>query len=246
MTWCVTPGAFSDSSMQHKAEWLAQVLNASVTTAEKIGVSPEAIAAQAALESNWGRSRQGQNGLFGVKAGPNWAGMRVACPTREYVNGQYVYQTDDFRDYPTLQACLEDHFAFLTRNSRYKDAGVFDKKGDEHYFYALKAAGYATDPNYAASLIAVENTITSYFQPKMSNGDAPTNPVPPRLLMIGMRGGDVIEVQSVLKVLGFYKASLDGDFGPKTYQGVEEFQSARHLSVDGVVGPQTRAALNLN
>jgi peptidoglycan hydrolase-like protein with peptidoglycan-binding domain len=39
--------------------------------------------------------------------------------------------------------------------------------------------------------------------------------------------------------------TADGDFGPITKAHVETFQSNHHLSVDGVVGPQTYSALGM-
>jgi peptidoglycan hydrolase-like protein with peptidoglycan-binding domain len=39
---------------------------------------------------------------------------------------------------------------------------------------------------------------------------------------------------------------IDGNFGPKTKAAVEEFQSSHGLTVDGIVGPNTWAALGGN
>lgn len=37
--------------------------------------------------------------------------------------------------------------------------------------------------------------------------------------------------------------SVDGEFGPRTYTGVKRFQQAKGLAVDGIIGPNTWAAL---
>jgi peptidoglycan hydrolase-like protein with peptidoglycan-binding domain len=47
-----------------------------------------------------------------------------------------------------------------------------------------------------------------------------------------------------LKQLGLYTSSIDGINGPGTKRAVKEFQSKAGLSPDGVIGPQTLAALS--
>jgi Transglycosylase-like domain/Putative peptidoglycan binding domain len=56
----------------------------------------------------------------------------------------------------------------------------------------------------------------------------------------GDRGDAVRKVQSALGV------GADGDFGPVTERAVKSFQRKHGLVVDGIVGPQTRAALGLD
>ncbi|HSM01516.1 MAG TPA: peptidoglycan-binding protein [Acidimicrobiia bacterium] len=64
-----------------------------------------------------------------------------------------------------------------------------------------------------------------------------------RILSRGARGGDVVELQSLLKVTGHDPGIPDGYFGPKTEAAVRSFQQARGVAIDGLVGPGTRAAL---
>ena len=63
-------------------------------------------------------------------------------------------------------------------------------------------------------------------------------------LTLGSRGSAVSQLQSDLTGLGFYTNSIDGSFGPKTYNAVVNFQKSQGLKMDGVVGPKTKAALN--
>lgn len=63
-----------------------------------------------------------------------------------------------------------------------------------------------------------------------------------RLLMRGQVGWDVAVLQYILVRRGI-AVPVDGHFGPRTLRGVERFQRRAQLAADGVVGPQTRAAL---
>jgi D-alanyl-D-alanine carboxypeptidase/Putative peptidoglycan binding domain len=58
----------------------------------------------------------------------------------------------------------------------------------------------------------------------------------------GDQGEDVVEVQQLLGTHGF-AVGVDGDFGPQTETAVEDFQAQLGLEVDGIVGPDTIAAL---
>lgn len=63
------------------------------------------------------------------------------------------------------------------------------------------------------------------------------------MLKIGSRGPQVADLQKRLKALGYYSGNIDGIFGPITEQAVKKFQAAAGITVDGIVGPQTMAAL---
>jgi putative chitinase len=63
------------------------------------------------------------------------------------------------------------------------------------------------------------------------------------VLQRGSKGDAVMELQSVLRDLNF-AVTVDGDFGPGTEVAVTRFQSEHQLTPDGLVGPQTWAALD--
>ncbi len=68
------------------------------------------------------------------------------------------------------------------------------------------------------------------------------NPFP--LVRQGDRDHPVLTLQHLLRQRG-HTVTVDGIFGPLTDQAVREFQQAKHLAVDGIVGPQTWGSLIL-
>ncbi|MFB5759664.1 spore cortex-lytic enzyme [Paenibacillus medicaginis] len=59
----------------------------------------------------------------------------------------------------------------------------------------------------------------------------------------GSYGQDVYELQSRLKLLGFYYGKVDSQFGSKTLRSVKWFQGEFGIKPDGVVGPKTKLKL---
>lgn len=59
------------------------------------------------------------------------------------------------------------------------------------------------------------------------------------ILRVGSQGGDVTELQSTLKLLGYYAGAVNGVFEESTDQAVRRFQSAAGITADGVVGSET-------
>lgn len=147
---CSSPEAFVKS-----------IWPAAQQTARELGVSPRALVAQAALETNWGRSMIGgnaggnSNNLFGIKAGGSWSGDVVRTGTHEYVDGQKTQQRAAFRAYDSVIDSFRDYGRLLSgqRYSAAREAGT-DVSAFAH---ALQRAGYATDPAYAAKINAIAN-----------------------------------------------------------------------------------------
>src|SRR5204863_9584937 len=66
------------------------------------------------------------------------------------------------------------------------------------------------------------------------------------VLKRGSSGRDVTRLQQRLKDLGFDPNGIDGKFGGDTEAVVIALQQANGLEADGKVGPNTRAALQLD
>ena len=62
-------------------------------------------------------------------------------------------------------------------------------------------------------------------------------------LRFGMKNAQIVVLQTALKKLGYYKKTIDGNFGSGTYNAVMKFQKDENLKVDGVAGENTLALL---
>lgn len=116
------------------------------------GIPASFTLAQAALESGWGAKAPGCN-LFGIKADKSWRGAVVMVSTHEVIDGKRIGIDDAFRCYPSWEAGMLDRAAFFRKNPRY--AACFKETTGAGWARAVAKAGYATDPKYAESLIAV-------------------------------------------------------------------------------------------
>jgi flagellar protein FlgJ len=132
--------------------------------ARELGVAPEILAAQAALETGWGRRMprdadgQPSHNLFGVKAGASWQGEALRAATTEFEDGHAQAVEATFRKYPDVSSSVQDFAHLLSGSARYRDA-LHTGTDVQAYGQALMRGGYATDPDYAAKLARVARQI---------------------------------------------------------------------------------------
>lgn len=62
----------------------------------------------------------------------------------------------------------------------------------------------------------------------------------------GSTGSVVSQIQKRLSDWGYYFGNVDGVFGSKTESGVRYFQSKHGLTIDGIAGDATLAAIGIN
>ena len=145
---------------------------------EETGLNPLFVAAQAALETGWGKSAIGHN-LFGITATKKWRGAVKYVRTFEYFDddkqghrfpkvhsitrmpdGRYKYVVDRaFRDYTSVRECLTDHSRILL-TERYAPAMPY--KDDVYQFaYRVAACGYCTakPADYAGLILKISKTL---------------------------------------------------------------------------------------
>lgn len=143
------------------AAFIAKYENAIIEACAGTNIFPSVKMAQACLESGWGDSVF-YNNMFGIKATgkltPYWSGLKKSGNTHETKNGKDGVYNLAFRQYATVSDSIRDHTYLLQNVKTYTSHGVFTAATPEAQARALKAAGYATDPNYAETLISIINS----------------------------------------------------------------------------------------
>ena len=123
-------------------------------------VCPEAITAQACVESRYGESKLSKNyhNYFGMKCGSKWSGKSVNMATKEeYKAGVITNIRDNFRAYDTLEQGVEGYCKFITSYSRYSNLlGVTDPAV---YIKRIKEDGWATSSTYVNTLNSCCNAL---------------------------------------------------------------------------------------
>ncbi|WP_240725722.1 glucosaminidase domain-containing protein [Escherichia sp. E4694] len=114
--------------------------------------------AQAILETGYGKSvptdiksKKYSYNIFGIKAhgNPDY----VEDYTHEVENGKRVRIIDKFQTYDSYSDSINGRADFFKKNPRYHF--LFNSSDPIEWAKGLQKAGYATDPNYANSLISV-------------------------------------------------------------------------------------------
>jgi flagellar protein FlgJ len=179
-----TPGASKPLTTSDKISFVKSVEPLARQAGSQLGVSPDTLIAQAALETGWGQHVPvASNGassfnLFGIKAGGGWNADSVNSLTTEVVNGRASVVPAAFRSYGSLEQGVNDYVALLQHNSRYQQA--LGSGADVSAFASgLTRGGYATDPDYVQKLQATTQAVKalrggSGFEPLKLLAGVPT------------------------------------------------------------------------
>lgn len=141
-----------------KDEFVRKVFEAAQKESLSSGVPAAITAAQAILETGYGKSvptdintKKYSYNLFGIK-GVGAAGS-VSVYTHEVINGDRVKIIDKFQAYNSFSESMTGRTKFLKQNMRYRF--LFNSNDPKVWAEGLQKAGYATDPNYAKTLISI-------------------------------------------------------------------------------------------
>jgi hypothetical protein len=143
------------------AAYIAMVAPMAQQASGLYGVPASVTIAQSILESGWGGSTLATqaNAYFGIKCNSSYTPYSTGCytiATQEYdpVTGTYYTVTADFRKYASVNDSILDHGYFLAHSSRYAPAFAY-KENPDQFIREVAAAGYATSPTYATSVINI-------------------------------------------------------------------------------------------
>lgn len=134
---------------QTREEYVDRYKSIAVNHMERYGIPASITLAQGILESDCGNSylSMQSNNHFGIKCKRNWQGKKI-------------YHDDDakgecFRVYPSVEASYRDHAEFLDSQPRYDSLFAYPATDYRSWARGLKAAGYATAPDYAERLVRI-------------------------------------------------------------------------------------------
>lgn len=159
----------------YRTAYILKYKDAAIAQMQHSGIPASITLAQACLESGFGTSTlatQGNN-HFGIKC-------------HDY-DGRKMYVDDDvkddcFRVYDRVEDSFQDHSDFLRYRSRYSFLFDLDPTDYKGWAYGLKAAGYATDPQYASRLIdLIERYNLQQYDSAVSPEQLPVTPVEAKL-----------------------------------------------------------------
>lgn len=155
-------------SFDSAADFVKNLWESAKVAASTLGADPKLLLAQAALETNWGKSiipqadGKSTNNLFNIKADTKWLDEVGTLNTVEEKDGVLVKEQSKFRAYDSFQTSFMDYTHFLQNNSRYSDA-LSNADDPEKFMLSLQKASYATDQHYSEKVMAI------YASPKFNH-----------------------------------------------------------------------------
>ncbi|WP_017496691.1 glucosaminidase domain-containing protein [Flavobacterium sp. WG21] len=128
--------------------YILQYKDIAIGNMQKYGIPASIILAQGILESGAGKGDLAleANNHFGIKCHKDWLGASVRHDDDS--------AQECFRKYTEAAESYRDHALFLVGKNRYATLFTYEKDDYKAWAKGLRAAGYATDPNYPDKLIS--------------------------------------------------------------------------------------------
>ncbi len=151
---------------QTPTEFVEALLPFSQKAGKELGIDHKLILAQAAHETNWGRSipkhKDGTSSfnMFGL-TGQSQLGNSVKLRTKEFKGNKPYHRFASFRAYLSFSECFSDYVRILSTDRYQRKIG--QAKTAQEVASGIQRAGFATDPQYARKLMK------AYHHPAIKN-----------------------------------------------------------------------------
>jgi len=147
LAFFISFAAFSQNGSSLKQAYVEKYKLMAIENMHRTGVPASITLAQGLLESGVGQSPLAieANNHFGIKCHKEWTGPTFTMDDDE--------KDECFRKYESALDSYLDHAAFLKSRPRYGELFKLEITDYKGWAHGLKAAGYATNPNYAPLLI---------------------------------------------------------------------------------------------
>jgi hypothetical protein len=135
---------------------------------------------------------------------------------------------------------------------RSRSGATYKTSADSSHLWHIHLSFFRADVTDRGRVLDVLEVLTGAAKPSAPTSPSkPTTPKPStsdwtqELIMSlptlrrGSEGANVKRLQGLLHAAGQRDSAIDGDFGPGTERAVKDFQRAKKLSVDGIVGRNT-------
>lgn len=173
------------------------------------------------------------------------AGIKIkgSGATAQYNTAANWLQRGEIGDMPDVVCCV-----FQRRNGRMQHTGLHIGGGKVIHCSAGVQWGDTSDKAWTHYAIPVglytaeEIAAAGKPEPEKPDTSKPTESVVFNLRR-GSKGADVTKLQTALNAQGYDCGAADGIFGAKTEAAVRNFQRDHSLTVDGIAGKATQAAL---
>ena len=160
--------------MYTRDQFTKKYYNDAVAVTKDTGIFPETLLAMAIVESSSlvkGKSVVGAgstaklaNNYFGIKASSTWNGETIRLKTPNDST-----PTSLFRKYNSAKDSFKDYVSFLSKNPRYKKAGVFTSGDYATQIINIARAGYAENENYSEIVKEVADKVAQAIKKNLLN-----------------------------------------------------------------------------
>ena len=157
------PRLYATSGFMTREEFLAQAMAAARASSATSGLIPEITVAQAALESNFGRSRLSieANNYFGIKARNGQPSIEMR--TTEVIGGKTITVRAQFAKFTSMEECFAARDHTILTLPCYAEART--RAADPEAFVRALAKRWATDPRYAGKILRICESLSLGLAP---------------------------------------------------------------------------------